>query len=113
MIHAIYIYFIINAFIAGSANNWKLLIRDLLIGLPFYVFDIAFSWFSLLIWRLNSKYFFISFFRLWFTDRYKFFEVRMDYVRSRLVEGNWFERQFIRQLDKKYGYGITKGDQTP
>lgn len=109
MIHLIYIYFIVNAFLAGSGSTWKECLRDFLIGIPYHIVDIAWSWIRPLIWRLNSKFYFISFYKLWFTDSYKQTHVRyMDYARKRLKSSNWFERQFIKQLDKKYNYGITR-----
>lgn len=105
MIHAIYIYFIINAFIAGAGHNWKECLRDILFGLPYHIADIAWSWIKPALKKIDNKIFITAFFTVWFTN--KFSDIRPNFVKERYKVGNWFERKLIQQIDKKYKYGIT------
>lgn len=105
MIHAIYIYFIINAFIAGSGATWKECLRDFLIGLPYHICDIAWSWIKGPIGALEIK----TLYDLYFTDKFgveKQFWI--DILKSLYPKSNKYRRWVIRQIDKKYNYGITK-----
>lgn len=118
MTHAIYIYFIINAFLAGMefSDNKGMALTLLFVGLPFYVAGIIWLYAIRrpLIW-IENKSLILGWYRLYFTNYFS----KMDYqtidVRRRQYRGeyeninaNRYQRFFLRQIDKKYNYGITK-----
>lgn len=110
MIHLIYIYFIINAFFSADGDSYKMKTLIFLFGLPYYTARAIIAICVALFWKLNSKTFVGSILILWFTDKYNRNDLNMDLAKERYEKGNWFEKQFIRALDKKYNYGITKNE---
>lgn len=116
MIHLIYIYFVVNAFIAGTiyneGNDWRGAIVCFLIGIPTYIYL-----FFLMFCKWLEKIILIkAWYRLYFTDHFSKMEEWTIKIRSAQYHGqakltrnaNWYERIFLRQIDKKYNYGITK-----
>jgi hypothetical protein len=107
MIHAIYIYFIINAFIAGyiysSEENIRLTIIILLFGCLFPL-GWLFKWIDKEV-ELTSWFMFI------FTKKWgKMTKNQIDYLRT-VYNGRYlskYRRWVLRIIDKKYNYGITK-----
>lgn len=107
MIHLIYIYFIINAFIAGlvysDSDNWGITLCWLLFGClsPLY-----------LLWNWLDKILEVrTLFYLYFTN---FFKDRLTPEMHTVLRNTYkketrlYKRWVIRQVDRKYNYGITK-----
>ncbi|WP_343566351.1 hypothetical protein [Sphingobacterium sp.] len=120
MIHLIYIYFIINSFLAGMefSDNKGMALTLLFFGLPLYTLGIIWLYAirQPLIW-IENKSLILGWYRLYFTDYFS----KMDYqtidVRRRQYRGEYeninannYQRFFLRQIDKKYNYGITVQD---
>lgn len=120
MIHAIYIYFIINAFIAGVTIGNKEGIIFFLIaiffGIPFYSLIFIYALFEWIVIRVDELLIIRGWYRLLYTDYFgKMDEItikirRQQYLglRKDKTNCNKYERFFLRQIDKKYNYGITK-----
>ena len=115
MLHVIYIYFIINAFIVGfgfkTSNDWRVHILFLLFGVPIIVVGLSYSFTVDVIWKkcLRPLYLVI------FTDRFAnmseyTIEIKTKQYRGTLTQGNFntYNRFLARLIDKKYNYGITK-----
>ena len=109
MTHAIYIYFIINAFIAryvyGADNNVRLTVLIALFGCLFPL-SWFFKWLDKEV-ELTSWYMFI------FTNKWsKLKDREIDYLRI-AYRGPYltkYRKWVLRQIDKKYNYGITTED---
>lgn len=122
MTHLIYIYFIVNAFLAGisSVNNYNLLktLVILLFGLPIGALWFIYACIYDSISWIVTKLIIIGWFRLLFTNYYgnlpkitvKIRKQQYQGIRSDNTNFNRYERFFMRQIDKKYNYGITKKD---
>lgn len=116
MIHLIYIYFIVNAFLAGYEYRWDkhipVAMVMFLIGLPVILLDYLIVFIGWIYLKLLIK----GWYHLYFTNTFgKSNEMwikirRQQYkgIRADNTNFNWYERFFMRQLDKKYNYGITK-----
>lgn len=115
MIHLIYIYFIINAYIAGKEgdNDVLLSIFYILFGLPFVlgslVVFVAIKLFQVI--QLKTWY------RIYFTDYFsclskKTIDIKKNQYHGRFINKrsnfNRYNRFLMRLIDKKYNYGITK-----
>lgn len=107
MIHLIYIYFIINAFIAGLFHsdlyNWKYTLCWFLFGCLF-----PFGWFCK--WG-DKEVELTSWFMFIFTNKWgNMNDKEIDYLRI-AYRGPYltkYRKWVLRQIDKKYNYGITK-----
>lgn len=119
MIHIIYIYFIVNAFIAGVIfnDNKYLALLCLFFGLPLYVLSFFWAWFLRPSWIwLENNSLLLGWYRLYFTDYFSKMDDltikirRQQYfgLRNDRTNANRYQRFFLRQIDKKYNYGITK-----
>lgn len=120
MIHLIYIYFIINAFIVGlSFKDDKKILGTicLVIGLPALILALVYSFIRpVLIWIENNSLL-LGWYRLYCTNYFSKMDKQTIDVRSKQYHGkyktinaNRYQRFFLRQIDKKYKYGITKED---
>ncbi|PVH26994.1 hypothetical protein [Sphingobacterium corticibacter] len=106
MIHAIYIYFIINAFLAGGvSDNWKQLIIYFLFGLPYAVCMILYH---RVIRPISESMELITLYRLYFSKHFEgenhptWKDILMDlYPRSSL-----YRKWVIRLIARKYGWEI-------
>lgn len=119
MIHLIYIYFIVNAFLAGREKDWILSILCMLFGVPIFLFD-GLIWLFVESWKyLNNNLLISGLYKLYFTDKLSNFhpeviELRRKQYFGRIGTGkknrklNAYELFFLRQIDKKYNYGITR-----
>lgn len=119
-IHAIYIYFILNAFVSGIAfgsnEKWYYSVSMLFFGLPFCILYVAGFIIIGSAGLISRKLLIIPWYRLYFTDYFgnvkgDFIRIRRDQYFGRVKFGkkymNAYDKFFIRQLDKKYKYGIT------
>ena len=120
MIHLIYIYFIVNAFLAGcTVGNKEGVITffiAVLVGSPLYGILFIYACAEAFIKWSNDKALIKGWYRLYFTNY--FAKLGDGTVRIRQaqywghkvngVKANSYGRFFLRQLDKKYNYGITK-----
>ncbi len=113
MIHLIYIYFIVNAFLAGSQDSLKYGILVFLFGIPLYIGVYLIEFFEFLIKKSLIR----AWYRLYFTDYFAnandmFIKVRTAQYQGICKESkdnlNKYSKFFLRQIDKKYNYGITK-----
>lgn len=115
MIHAIYIYFIINSFIVGfgfkTSNDWKVHILFLLFGVPIYAIGISYSFIVDVIWKKYLKPLYLIIFTDHFANMSEYsIEIKTKQYKGVLVQGNFnaYNRFLSRLIDKKYNYGITK-----
>lgn len=108
MTHLIYIYFIINALLAGIAigsneNAWVIIAAALFGSLyPFvYLISIA-GW-------IDRQLELHTLFVLYFTDRFKKVQTPegIAALRRAYPKANRYRKWVLRQVDKKYGFGIT------
>lgn len=121
MIHAIYIYFIINALITGVSIGKKdrisFLIFSSVFGLPFYACAFSYYFIGCLLKLIDDKLLIQGFYRLYFTDKFSAIDKQTVDLRRRQYFGqagigvknrelNKYEKFFLRQIDKKYNYGI-------
>jgi hypothetical protein len=125
MIHLIYIYFIVNAFIAGVSVGYREKLLDIVvsltIGLPYYGIVFVYTCIEALIIWIGRVSLIRGWYRLYFTSYFENMSElaikirRQQYLgtRKNSKNANSYERFFLRHLDKKYGYGITKGDPKP
>lgn len=117
MIHLIYIYFIVNAFIAGIwfIDNKGFSLTMFVFGIPMYM--ILACWILIrepIVWIENNALF-LGWYRLYFTNYFEKMDNhtieirRAQYLgKTKNINANRYQRFFLRQLDKKYNYGITR-----
>lgn len=103
MTHIIYIYFIVNAFLAGQCwgddKDLRLTVLALFFGsLSPVIF--ALHW-------IDRKIEFRTILALVFTDHFKK-DINIEYMRGIYKYSNRYKKWVIRMIDKKYNYGITK-----
>lgn len=120
MIHLIYIYFIINAFLAGLTVGNKEGVLTLFIavffGSPFYGIILLYTSIEQFVKWLNRILLIRAWYRLFLTSYFKNLNEMTIKIRTQQYKGirldktnmNRYERYFYRKLDKKYNYGITK-----
>src|SRR5690606_21634092 len=107
MIHAIYIYFIINAFIAGmlSTENWKYSILALFFGCLYPI-----VWLSIKLAEITEIR---TLYDLYFSNNFANFndtqiERMKEYHKYKVNKKRWYKIWVMKLVDKKYNYGITK-----
>lgn len=103
MIHAIYIYFIINALIAGGETERKIFWIMFLIGLPYLICDVSWSWIKGLI----ERYEVVTLYKLYFTNHFND-EKWIVILNDIYPKSNKYRKWIIRRISNKYNYGITK-----
>lgn len=121
MIHLIYIYFILNAIIAGGTSmKFMEFTKLFLFGVPIYLSIFIYHFSKNLYEFISVKLILKGWYKLYFTDEYSqrpddsiIENKRKQYWG--LYEGydsrfnsNWYQRLFIRKLDSKYNHGLTK-----
>ncbi|WON94794.1 hypothetical protein [Sphingobacterium sp. UGAL515B_05] len=105
----------------GNREGLLQYIICLLIGLPYYSIVCLYCFTEALICWLDKKLIIKGWYRLRFTDYFSRMNETTIAIRraqyfgeaKNLRKANWYDRFFLRQIDKKYGYGITKGDPKP
>lgn len=123
MIHIIYIYFIINAFIAGysigiNEGFWRFILA-LFFGIPFYSVVFIYTCSEALFKLIDNKTLVTGWFKLYFTNHFNKMDKETISLRKRQYNGtsgigrkgrriNKYERLFLEQIDKKYKFGITE-----
>lgn len=120
MIHLIYIYFIVNAFVAGAVLGNRDGVSNcfvaLFVGLPYYGLIFIYAVFEALVVWIVRVTIIKGWYRLYFTDyfsnlddmtvkihRHQYYGLRKDGTNT-----SWLGKIFLRQIDKKYNYGITR-----
>lgn len=109
MIHAIYIYFIINAFMAGKRFVWDGLAFSIylfLFGLVHHAVIKVLGFFYFIWLVILRKTWIVQLYRIWFTDYYKKAEPVLSMVRKQLKEGGYWERLFLKKYLDKYNHKI-------
>lgn len=108
MTHLIYIYFIINAFIAGlfhsDLDNWKYTLCWFFFGALFPLY-LAWGWLDR---TLEITTLFVLYFTNWFKTGVS--DKGIDILRESYKIANPYKKWVLRQIDKKYNYGITTED---
>ncbi len=111
MIHLIYIYFIINALLAGIAigcdeKPWMIIIAALFGCLYplLYLISIA-GW-------IDRQLELHTLFVLYFTNGFKKVATPegISALKRAYPKANWYRKWVLRQIDRKYGYGIVPVD---
>lgn len=114
MIHFIYIYFMINCYIAGREGE-----SDLLLSLFYILFGFPFVIGSILVFifvRLFEVIQFKTLYRICFTDYFanmsqRTIDIKKNQYHGRFINKrsnfNRYNRFLMRLIDKKYNYGIT------
>jgi len=107
MIHLIYIYFIINAFLAGmfAQDNWKYSLLAFFFGCLYPI-----VWVSIRLIEITEIR---TLFDLYFTKNFANFndsqiENMKSYHKHQVSNNRWFRVWIMKLVDKKYNYGITK-----
>lgn len=105
MIHLIYIYFIINAFLAGNERTWLKVLTYFLFGILLVIGEVIYH----LIVHKNFLLLF-DYYKLYITNDFNYLSSEsIKYIKLYyFYDANWYNRLFIKQLDKKYNYGITR-----
>jgi len=120
LIHLIYIYFVVNAFLSGIFfdDNKAMSFTLLFCGIPLYI--LIFCWlyiFKKPIFWIENNLLLLGWYRLFLTNYFAQMDNQTIDIRKKQYFGfyknssaNKYQRFFLRQLDKKYNYGITKKD---
>lgn len=105
MIHLIYIYFIVNAFVAGlfheDLDDWGFTLVWLFFGCLFPLY-LAWRWLDR---TLEINTLLVLYFTDWFKKKES--EMGIQLLRNSYKIANPYKRWVLRQIDKKYGWGIT------
>lgn len=117
MTHAIYIYFIINAFMVGRRWDWSDGYMELSLLALFGAFIFPLKWiigalYAFYIW-LDVKTGIHGYYMYLLTDDFKSVTPKRIEAMKEIYHKNnpsWLVKLIIRAVDKKYNYGITKED---
>lgn len=116
MIHLIYIYFLINSYFAyrykDVEDGFIMYLMLMLFGLVAFIFTKVYEGATYLFKKSLIK----AWYLLYFTDYYAnpsdmFIKIRTQQYHgwrlNKKENSGWYDRFFIRKLDKKYNMGIT------